>query len=1582
MTIITLTESVCQASKLNKRQLAEFAGSGISPEYASLNFRNAPKKVVKRLLNPLDIPAKNFTFESNEYKGGWVDVHESCFKPVAPSPGLKYYTLKSGINLYEVLHPISTQLNTDYIYICEGAKKAVAVAEHYKCRTFYYLSLGHGDTVETRSMIQDLAGFNAKIRICLDNDFKAATLRKVKLMLRDLGSALGHNFEVSHFLGKGIDDAIVMGHPITWVDSRTWNPQDSTVWDITENSRYLSPIEFPNATRLCVIRSAKGTGKSFQLANLAQKAKSEQRPIIVITHRINLSRALAREFDIPYIDDANYQEGGSVALCINSIQKIKLTNLEGAYIFIDECDQVLDDLMRSDTMTRKRVKILDTVRLLGQVICERAKGTFFIASADVEKRHITAYQKLLSVPECSTFGIHNTYVIPKGNCFFYSYLYPDVGVTEFMLKLKELLDQNLKLYISLSAQKVESNVSTQNVETYINTYYPDLDVIRIDSQSTCDPVHPAYRAPGKIKQLCQEYDVVIASPTLGTGVDIRFDYHVFDAVLGFSNGITTDTDSTRQAMARVRDVQIPRYVFAPKFVDSSCIDWRYTITTKQEFFKVKQEELVKVAKYNQDFYNQWVGELGIVYDSDAMEYWLSSNQRSLTELNNFGWILKSKLTSEGFNVVDDKVDSLEDGVITPANQLLDIRIESTEQEREAIANCAEITEECYSNLCKKDQHTHAEQILIRSYKLRSKWGLHPSVEVQQSVQNLELYKRVILATDLFEVTKACLETYNFDLNKNKRVASDDILNSQYYATIVDISEKRKQWLGQELTLEIQKELTGHNSKEIEVKKCNSKLLGYGLKAKRVKRSGQHIYLIESLAWEFDLGAGNEGISLTSHLPKHLDHYYSSRLAAWTQAKRDLQLITDAEKMDRSDQVDPRALSNKYTALSTRAKCLSKLPEPPKPTFALDNPKGFLQALSDASTLTVDIETYAGTPKNYGDTYDYSDPAELVSNSDDKKGGLNPIDGRIRLIQVYDGDTIWVVEASDLYKHFKTDFAKMFCNPKQLKVLHNSQFDLRFLRWQGFIGPVSNVADTMIGSRCLFGDMGAAKVTSHSLKQLAKHLFNVDIDKDQQTSDWGVPELTKEQIDYAALDVFYTYHCYERLVDVCKDPSILGLPFPKDSALKHWETRNKTIPGYLEMQSNGYIVNSNKDKLIKERKQALADCMLRWSQLCPDFEPTKNAKLMAHIFEKYGITLPSLSSQDIVGEYQKPELILRQQIIALKADLRILENTVEVGQRQPLTIGMVSGTGRCNSGMSKVSKRFFNFHSIPKSANKALKEYNLTSLRTMFSTDCIIDLPASHGRISAELANDKYALDRYIDPKLDMHCDTASILAKICFSKTKAQQFTPKYIKENKDKIKECKQLRSAAKNTYYGWLNGAGAATIKKQIQANIGLEVSKSDCQEALNAMQDNFKATVTYAQERLSKLLDPAYQFIIDGKVFGYMDINGFYLSWFLGNVGQSLSVPATKAFACIWSLTENLIMNRALADIQQAFTDNPGWGAKLQNFIHDEFNITYNDPIAASVAYDIVKSHFGQVCPSTVEGFDSLEKCIEGIETCADK
>jgi ribonuclease D len=119
------------------------------------------------------------------------------------------------------------------------------------------------------------------------------------------------------------------------------------------------------------------------------------------------------------------------------------------------------------------------------------------------------------------------------------------------------------------------------------------------------------------------------------------------------------------------------------------------------------------------------------------------------------------------------------------------------------------------------------------------------------------------------------------------------------------------------------------------------------------------------------------------------------------------------------------------------------------------------------------------------------------------------DGHAHLIKIARGQT----EAPNL--------CRLLADPDVLKLFHFGRFDIAAML-NAFGTVAAPVYCTKIASRLV-----RTYTDRHGLAKLLQELLSVDISKQQQSSDWGAPTLTKAQIDYAASDVLYLH----RLRDV-------------------------------------------------------------------------------------------------------------------------------------------------------------------------------------------------------------------------------------------------------------------------------------------------------------------------------------------------------------------------------------------------------------------------------------------------------------------
>lgn len=99
---------------------------------------------------------------------------------------------------------------------------------------------------------------------------------------------------------------------------------------------------------------------------------------------------------------------------------------------------------------------------------------------------------------------------------------------------------------------------------------------------------------------------------------------------------------------------------------------------------------------------------------------------------------------------------------------------------------------------------------------------------------------------------------------------------------------------------------------------------------------------------------------------------------------------------------------------------------------------------------------------------------------------------------------------------------VLADPARLKLYHFARFDLASI--QAFLGVMAApVYCTKTASRLV-----RTYTDRHGLKDLVREVLGHEISKQQQSSDWGAPELSDAQKDYAAADVRFLHALKEKL----------------------------------------------------------------------------------------------------------------------------------------------------------------------------------------------------------------------------------------------------------------------------------------------------------------------------------------------------------------------------------------------------------------------------------------------------------------------
>lgn len=138
-------------------------------------------------------------------------------------------------------------------------------------------------------------------------------------------------------------------------------------------------------------------------------------------------------------------------------------------------------------------------------------------------------------------------------------------------------------------------------------------------------------------------------------------------------------------------------------------------------------------------------------------------------------------------------------------------------------------------------------------------------------------------------------------------------------------------------------------------------------------------------------------------------------------------------------------------------------------------------------------------------------------------GLSTPRDRLCLVQISDGGgDEHLVRFSPGSDYAAPNLRAVLADPGRLKLYHFARFDLAAIRH--YLGVVAAPAYcTKTASRLI-----RTYTDRHGLKELVKELLGHEISKQQQSSDWGAPELSDAQKEYAASDVRYLHQLREKL----------------------------------------------------------------------------------------------------------------------------------------------------------------------------------------------------------------------------------------------------------------------------------------------------------------------------------------------------------------------------------------------------------------------------------------------------------------------
>jgi Domain of unknown function (DUF3854)/Origin of replication binding protein len=521
----------------------------------------------------------------------WAPMPWGCFKPDTPRTDsdrgktIKYeHPLKTPTRAFFLDDPRQPDFWANHqadpsqpILLVEGAKKAAALLS----RGYAAIALpgvfngrrvmrDEWGKVYSESLIPELAHFahpGRPVYFCFDSDTKASTRRLVDLAIGTTGKLLqdaGCDVRVIDLPGpeKGVDDFLVAQGDAAFqaryeaaLPLALWQWQGRKQAELTHiptqivHQAEFRPTNLP-ADGILVLASAKGTGKTKAIVDLVQ---GDAR-ILALGHRISLMRNLCDRMDLDYRSDLDEFRGQAinavgvthrVGLCVDSLGKINPDEFRDGIVVIDEFMQVLRHLLLSQTCNQngKRPALLAR---LGQVV--RNARLVILADADAADIGID-YFRALRGGDQPVHLIRNDFQPEGFPVRFLAAKQDDPIVAEIL----EDISAGRKIFVA-----TDSLNGSEALKQLIDNLKSAPRGLIINSKTSGEPEQRDFIT--NPNQTVQQYDWILATPSLSTGVSIEVEH--FEKVYGLFYGVTTDADAA-QALNRVR-ANVPRIVWSAK----------------------------------------------------------------------------------------------------------------------------------------------------------------------------------------------------------------------------------------------------------------------------------------------------------------------------------------------------------------------------------------------------------------------------------------------------------------------------------------------------------------------------------------------------------------------------------------------------------------------------------------------------------------------------------------------------------------------------------------------------------------------------------------------------------------------------------------------------------------------------------------------------------------------------------------------------------------------------------------------------------------------------------------------------------
>ena len=137
-----------------------------------------------------------------------------------------------------------------------------------------------------------------------------------------------------------------------------------------------------------------------------------------------------------------------------------------------------------------------------------------------------------------------------------------------------------------------------------------------------------------------------------------------------------------------------------------------------------------------------------------------------------------------------------------------------------------------------------------------------------------------------------------------------------------------------------------------------------------------------------------------------------------------------------------------------------------------------------------------------------------------------------------------------------NLVKVLANPETQFIMHYARQDLLWLKYHLNASP-KNIFCTKVASK-----IARTASSFHGYKDLVKEICGKDISKKEQQSDWGNPNLSEKQINYAAQDTEHLFEIRKKLLEM----------LTRENRKDLFEKCMKVIPILVDIEISGFKLN--------------------------------------------------------------------------------------------------------------------------------------------------------------------------------------------------------------------------------------------------------------------------------------------------------------------------------------------------------------------------------------------------------------------------